>query len=292
MNGIILINKEKEYTSHDVVNIVKKLLNEKVGHTGTLDPNATGVLPLLIGEGTKLSKYLINHDKEYIATLSLGEKRDTADAEGKVIEKKEIDKSIYENNNKKIKEVLNSFLGKGEQIPPMYSAIKVNGKKLYEYAREEKSVELKPRKIEIYNIELLKVEDREIIFKVKVSKGTYIRTLCEDIAERLNTCGYMKELERTEVGDFKIKNAIKIKDLKEEIKQGKEIECFLSIEKIIKKYLKLEEIKIEEKKYNKYLNGMLIDIDKEDGFYAIYQKNIFTGIGIVNNNKLKRDLVI
>lgn len=131
MNGIIIINKPKGYTSHDVVAKVKKILNiKKVGHTGTLDPNATGVLPLLLNEGTKLSKYLIEHDKEYEVTLKLGIKTDTADSEGKKIEEKQV------GNLSNVDEVLQSFIGEQEQTPPMYSAIKVNGKKLYEYARK------------------------------------------------------------------------------------------------------------------------------------------------------------
>ena len=131
MNGIIIINKPKGYTSHDVVAKVKKILNiKKVGHTGTLDPNATGVLPLLLNEGTKLSKYLIEHDKAYEVTLKLGIKTDTADSEGKKIEEKQV------GNLSNVDEVLQSFIGEQEQTPPMYSAIKVNGKKLYEYARK------------------------------------------------------------------------------------------------------------------------------------------------------------
>ena len=207
MDGIVIINKEKEYTSHDVVAKVKKILNEKkVGHTGTLDPNATGVLPILLGKGTKLSKYLINHNKIYEATLKLGEKTDTADIEGKIIEEKDVKKeNLFEEN---IARTLQEFIGKSKQVPPMYSAIKVNGKKLYEYARKGQTIEIKPREIEIYGIELLNINNNEITFRVHCSKGTYIRTLCENIAEELETVGYMKELKRIEVGEFNIKNAI------------------------------------------------------------------------------------
>ena len=138
LDGIIILNKQKGCTSHDVVAKTKRLLKEKVGHTGTLDPNATGVLPLLVGQGTKLSAYLIEHDKEYIATLKLGEKRDTADSEGAIIEKRQIDYNVLQ--KEKVEQVLKSFIGKQEQIPPMYSAIKINGKKLYECARKNESV--------------------------------------------------------------------------------------------------------------------------------------------------------
>ena len=218
MDGIIIINKEKEYTSHDVVAKVKKILNEKkVGHTGTLDPNATGVLPILLGKGTKLSKYLINHNKIYEATLKLGEKTDTADIEGKIIEEKDVKKENLSVEN--IARTLQEFIGKSKQVPPMYSAIKVNGKKLYEYARKGQTIEIKPREIEIYGIELLNINNNEITFRVHCSKGTYIRTLCENIAEKLETVGYMKDLKRIEVGEFNIKNAITLKEL--ESKKGK-----------------------------------------------------------------------
>ena len=187
MDGIIVINKPKNFTSHDVVNVVRKVLNtRKIGHTGTLDPNATGVLPLLIGQATKLSKYLIEHDKEYIATVKLGEKTDTADAEGVVVEKDlNIGEVIRNLTKKNLKDILNSFLGIQKQVPPIYSSIKINGKKAYEYARNGQKIELQPREIEIYSIELLNFEKDEIIFKVACSKGTYIRTLCEDISKKI-----------------------------------------------------------------------------------------------------------
>ena len=216
MDGIIIINKEKGCTSHDIVYKAKKIFNKKVGHTGTLDPNATGVLPLLVGKGTEISKYLINHDKTYEAILQLGEKKDTADSEGQTIEEKKITPEMLEEQN--VKNVLKSFEGKQEQVPPMYSAIKVNGKKLYEYARKGEKIEIKPRKIEIYKIDLIKIdiENKTIEFKVECSKGTYIRTLCENIAEKLETVGYMKELKRTKVGEFEIEDAIKIQELENE----------------------------------------------------------------------------
>ena len=154
MDGVLIINKPKGYTSHDIVNIVKKQLNiTKVGHAGTLDPNATGVLPVLIGNATKISKYLIEHDKVYIAELKLGEKSSTGDLEGEIIEKKSVPKL----NEDQIKDTLKLFLGKQQQIPPMYSSIKINGKKAYEYARKGLKVEMEPREIEIMNISLMKL---------------------------------------------------------------------------------------------------------------------------------------
>jgi len=208
MDGVIIINKPKQYTSHDIVNIVRKQLNtKKVGHTGTLDPNATGVLPILIGRATKISKYLVEHKKTYIATIKLGEKRDTGDSEGKIIEKDLELKSIERD---RIEEVLKSFLGKQKQIPPIYSAIKIDGKKLYEYARQGQAVEIKPRDIEIYSICLKSYKKDEIIFEAECSKGTYVRVLCEDIAKELGTVGYMKELQRTTVDKFKIEQSIEL----------------------------------------------------------------------------------
>ena len=199
MDGIIVVNKPSGCTSHDIVSKIRKKLNiKKVGHTGTLDPLATGVLPILLGNGTKLSKYLINHDKEYIATIKLGVKTDTADIEGTVIEEKKA--PLF--TEKQIMNALESLKGKQKQIPPMYSAIKINGKKLYEYARSGESVEVKPRDIEIYNIVLIKYKDNRIQFKVACSKGTYIRSVCEEIAQKLNTVGTMSALERTKVRDI------------------------------------------------------------------------------------------
>ena len=202
MDGILIINKPKGYTSHDVVNVLRKALNtKKVGHTGTLDPNATGVLPILVGTATKISKYLIEHDKTYVATIKLGEQTDTGDGEGIVIEK---DLNFKKVSCEQVQEALKSFIGKQKQTPPQYSAIKINGKKAYEYARAGQAIELTPRDIEIYNIKLLKIEEKEITFEVYCSKGTYIRVLCEDIAKTLGTVGYMKELVRTKVNNFKI----------------------------------------------------------------------------------------
>ena len=231
MDGILIVNKEKGYTSHDVVGKLRKILGMKqIGHTGTLDPNATGVLPILIGKVTKASQYLMEHDKTYIATLKLGERTNTLDGEGEVVEKQTIEESLL--NKDKIDAVLQTFLGKQEQIPPMYSAIKIKGKKLYEYAKQGKEIEREPRSIEIYEIKLKKVnkEKKEIIFEVHCSKGTYIRVLCEDIAKKIGTIGYMKELERTEVTPFTIKQALTLQQIEQQKENIKKY--FISIEKI------------------------------------------------------------
>ena len=288
INGIIVINKPKQYTSHDVVAKVKKILNiKKVGHTGTLDPNATGVLPLLLNTGTKLSKYLIEHDKEYEVTLELGIKTDTADIEGNVIKREEVNwKKLND-----IEETLNTFLGEQTQIPPIYSAIKVNGKKLYEYARSGQNINIEPRNIQIYEIELQKIDKQknEINFRVHCSKGTYIRSLCEDIAQKLGTIGYMKELKRTKVGNFTINEAVKI----EEIENNKEQiikEKLISIEKFFESK---ESIKLNKKQLDKFLNGVKIRIDKQENICRIYnENNEFIGIGTIEKNFLKRDIIL
>ena len=283
MDGIIIINKEKGYTSHDAVYKIKKMFNTKVGHTGTLDPNATGVLPILLGKGTKISKYLIEHDKEYEVVLQLGVKTTTADEEGEIIEEKEVLKESLE--QLKIERILKSFIGKIEQMPPKYSAIKVNGRKLYEYARKGQEVEIKPREVEIYNIEITNIqkEKKQIEFKVSCSKGTYIRTLCEDIAEKMRTVGYMKELKRTKVGDFNIEQAITLGQLQE-----KENIKIITIEEMFKDK---EEIILEDSKITLLLNGVKMNMKKPNGIYRIYNKqNKFIGLGIVQNKILKIDI--
>ena len=282
MDGIIVINKPKNCTSHDVVRKTKKILNEKVGHTGTLDPNATGVLPLLVGKGTQISKYLINHDKTYEAVLKLGEKTDTADVEGQVIETKEVQPSNLEIEN--VENVLKSLIGIQEQTPPIYSAIKVNGKKLYEYARSGQEVKIEPRTIEIYDMDLIKIENQEITYKVHCSKGTYIRTLCEQIAGKLETVGYMKELKRTQVGEFTIENSTTIDELENNVDKH-----FITIEKYFENF---PQIKLNTKKLQLFLNGVQLTLDLEDGIYTIYSEGKFIGIGTVKDRLLKRDIIV
>ena len=283
MDGILIVNKTKGCTSHDIVYQVKKIVNEKVGHTGTLDPMATGVLPLLIGKGTLCSKYLINHDKIYEVQLTLGVKTDTADSEGTIIEERNIPEEAFQ--KERIEEVLETFLGKQEQIPPMYSAIKVNGKKLYEYARKGQAVEVQPRLIEIYKIKLLKINQKEkqIEFQVACSKGTYIRSLCEDIAKKIGTVGYMSKLNRVQVGNFSIEQAISIEQLEEgEIP-------YITIEEL---FTNRQEIWLEKQRLQPFLNGVKLTMKKPDGAYRVYCDQQFIGIGTVNNEFLKRDIIL
>jgi len=285
MDGIILIDKPKDYTSHDVVAVIKRISKEKVGHTGTLDPNATGVLPLLIGKATGISKYLINHNKTYIATLKLGIKTDTADGEGKVLEEKEVSYLEIEN----IQNALNKLIGKQEQVPPMYSAIKVNGKKLYEYARQGKKVEVQARKIEIYDTKLIEYnkQEAEVVFKVSCSKGTYIRTVCENVADNLNTVGYMKELRRIRVGEFEIQNTVNIEDIKDNpelLEQN-----IITIEKFFEEK---ERIDLNDKELELFLNGVKLSKEDKNDIYRVYNNNTFIGLGIVESNKIKRDIIL
>lgn len=291
MDGIINIYKPKEWTSHDIVAKIKRITGEKVGHTGTLDPLAQGVLPILIGKGTQCSKYLVNHDKKYRVELKLGKRTETLDAEGKIIEEKEIPQNMLEQSNKSnIEKTLKTFEGEIEQKPPIYSAIKVKGKKLYEYARKGQEVEIPTRKITIYSIELkqIKKEENIIIFDVYCSKGTYIRTLCEYIAKKLNTIGYMQNLLRIQVGEFNIKDSITLtmedKTDLENIEKN-----IITIEKIFSKYPK---VNIEQSKIKHFLNGVKITQNLEDGIYRIYTNNKFIGTGTIKEKLLKRDIII
>ena len=270
MDGIIIINKPQNCTSHDIVYKIKKLTNQKVGHTGTLDPLAEGVLPILVGKATRCSKYLINHNKKYIVKLKLGVKTDTLDEEGKIIEKKNVDSKIMDKTN--IENTLELFIGKQTQIPPIYSAIKVNGKKLYEYARKGQKVEIPKREIEIYEMTLLNIDKKENIieFKVYCSKGTYIRTLCEDIAKKLGTIGYMKNLIRVQVGNFCIEQSINIQEFENDLELKKEIEKnLINLEKFFADRSKIE---LNNKKISKFLNGGKIIVEKENGVYSVFER--------------------
>lgn len=211
MDGFLLINKDQEMTSHDLVNIVRRSVRMKrVGHTGTLDPNATGLMVVAINKSTKLVNYLQNDDKEYIFEIKMGIMTDTLDVWGKTIKEQEINYPSKE----LILEVLNDFIGKSEQIPPMYSAIKVDGRKLYELARNNETIELEPRPIEIFEIELLEYKPT-LKVRVVCSSGTYVRTLIKDICEKTGNIGVMSSLIRTRVGAFRIEDAISVEDVRE-----------------------------------------------------------------------------
>jgi len=215
IDGVLVINKEKDFTSHDVVNIVRGTLKRKygkvkVGHTGTLDPNAQGVLPICIGKATKLSDKLMASDKIYRAELILGTSTDTQDITGVVLKTKAVDKTKEE-----IVQAIMSFEGSYDQMPPMFSAIKINGQKLYDLARKGIEVERPSRLVTIHSIKIEQVvDDKTVWIEVHCSKGTYIRTLCHDIGEKLGVGGVMGDLVRTASGDFKIENSIKIDEFR------------------------------------------------------------------------------
>lgn len=263
MNKVLLVNKDKDMTSRDVVNKLCKIFKtKKIGHTGTLDPIATGVLVIVMNEATKLCELLTSSYKEYIAEIKLGIKTDTKDITGEIIEKKDI-KSI---DKEAIIETLNSFLGDSYQEVPIYSAVKINGKKLYEYARNNEEVDLPKRKINVKNIQLLDYNDDIIKFKVVVSKGTYIRSLVEDIAKKLGTVGTMLSLQRTRQGDFKIEDSFTLSD----IEKGNY--KFLSLKDVLKDY---KQIELNEKDYFKVKNGAILDkILEEDIIVYLYQQEV------------------
>lgn len=273
-DGILIIDKPQDFTSHDVVAKVRKIIGtKKVGHTGTLDPMATGVLVICIGAATKLVEHFTSKDKVYQAKIKLGIKTDTADITGKIIEEKEIT-NISE---QLVNEVCQCFVGKQKQMPPMYSSIKVNGMKLYEYARKGIEVKVEPRDIEIFSIYDIKVESDEITYTVHCSKGTYIRSLCEDIAEKLGTCGTMSYLRRIKTGEFNIENSIVLDEISEE--------KIIPMEKLFDNKIVLE------KDVDKLLNGISLACDKPDGLYNLYT-NQYIGIGRITGKKLKREIIL
>lgn len=257
-NLIIVVNKDKDYTSRDVVNKLGKILGiKKIGHTGTLDPMATGVLVCLTGKYTKLVDLITSLEKEYIATIKLGIKTDTLDITGNIIEKND----NYKIDELNLKNVLNSFLGEYEQTVPVFSAIHVNGKRLYEYARENKEVELPKRKIFISDIELLNYREDLIKFRVVVSKGTYIRSLIQDICSSLNVIGTMSELIRTKQGIFNIENSYTLRDL--EVNNYKT----LKLEEVID----LQIVDLDDNIAKKVINGNKLELNY-DG-YILFRKD-------------------
>ena len=219
INGIIIVNKETGFTSHDVVAKLRGICGQKkIGHTGTLDPAATGVLPVCLGSGTKLCDMLTDRDKEYVAELLLGVETDTQDTTGSVLRKSPVTVTEEE-----VSRACLSFLGDYDQIPPMYSALKVDGKKLYELARAGKEVERKARRVRILELEILEMRLPVVKLRVVCSKGTYIRTLCSDIGQKLGCGGAMQSLQRTKAGRFRLEDALTLGDL-QQLKDSGELE--------------------------------------------------------------------
>lgn len=219
MNGIINVYKEKGYTSHDVVAKLRGILHfKKIGHTGTLDPDATGVLPVCIGNATKVCDILTDRDKCYEAVMQLGVTTDTYDMSGEVISRKEVNCSV-----KEIEGAIESFVGVYDQEPPMYSAIKINGRKLYDLARQGITVERKKRTVEIKSIEIKSIDtvEKTVTFSVECSKGTYIRSLCKDIGDKLGCGAAMAQLTRTRVGRFKLEDAVTLAEIEQIVAEDK-----------------------------------------------------------------------
>ena len=249
MNGIINVYKEKGYTSHDVVAVLRKIAGQKkIGHTGSLDPDATGVLPVCLGRATKLCDLLTDRDKTYEAVLLLGKTTDTQDISGAILKEQPTDHL----NEAEVTKVIESFKGTYDQIPPMYSALKVNGKKLYELAREGKTVERKSRKVTIYQIHIKEIQLPRVRMEVTCSKGTYIRTLCHDIGNLLGTGGCMEELTRTKVGRFELKDSLKLEELRDLAQNGRLEDALIPLDQM---FSELQSVVPAEKYIPKAYNG-------------------------------------
>ncbi|MBU5334939.1 tRNA pseudouridine(55) synthase TruB [Intestinibacter bartlettii] len=294
MNKIINILKPTGMTSHDVVSCVRRTLNmKKVGHTGTLDPDAAGVLPICLGRATKVSELILNKDKSYICELTLGIETDTYDSSGTI---------LYRNDNldieeSKIREAFKSQEGEIKQLPPVYSALKVNGKKMCDLARKGKAdlIDIKPRKVNIKEIDILNISKNKITFYVKCSKGTYVRSICHDIGEYLNCGGHMSFLLRTSSGKFNLENAITLEEL-EELKNTDSLDEYLyDIDYVLDN---LPEVNLNPSAKRYYMNGGVIDSrrfvvkksqnnDKENDLVRVYCENIFIGVGkILKDNNI------
>lgn len=266
INGVLIVNKPEGLTSRDVVNeLNRKFETKRIGHTGTLDPLATGVLVIAIGSYTKLVNELTSLDKEYVAEIKLGIKTDTSDITGNILE----ENSNYNIMKEDIISVFNSFPKEYEQTVPKYSAVKINGKKLYEYAREGIEIELPKRLVNIYSLELLEFNDDIIKFKTKVSKGTYIRSLIEDICKKLNVLGTMNSLVRTKQGRFKIEDAVNLDD----INYGAKLLTSRDV-------LDIKDYDIDDNLYKLITNGNKLNINIEDGYYNMIYNG--TDIAIYN----------
>ncbi|MBM38377.1 MAG: tRNA pseudouridine(55) synthase TruB [Woeseia sp.] len=283
VNGLLLLNKPSGVTSNKALQIVRKLLNaKKAGHTGSLDPAATGMLPLCFGQATKVCKYLLNSDKSYLVTATLGIATDTGDREGKEIS----NSPIPNKSSKEWEKIIQSFVGRSNQIPPMHSALKINGKRLYEIARHGEKIDRKPRPIEISSINLLESSLSQLIFRVRCSKGTYIRTLVEDIAKKAGTVAYTSKLHRESVGDFKSENMIEMSVIESLVEQD--------INNIREKLLPVDiallgmpKLTINPNNVAKFCAGQKIKdfSDRKNGLTRVYKSDQkFIGIGEVTPN--------
>lgn len=284
-NGILNIDKPQGITSHDVVDAIRKIFpNTKVGHTGTLDPLATGVLPICIGEATKLTNNITAENKVYKVKMLLGVETDTFDITGKIMFASVVNKDeIY------IKERIKRFIGRQSQVPPMYSAIRVEGKHAYTLAREGKEVELAPREIEIFSIDNIDVNlDTKIVcFDVACTKGTYIRSLVNDIGKNIGCGATMLELRRIKTGNFLIEDSMPLYDYLK-LEYFEMLDRIISIEEY---YKEAKKIVLDIEEYNKFLNGVKLPCETQEKIVRVYTNNVYHGLGIVENNKLKRYII-
>lgn len=275
MDGIVNVDKPLGITSHDVVYRLRKILKiKKIGHTGTLDPEASGVLPMCVGKGTKLAEYLTAADKQYLARLQLGAFTDTQDASGEILESFEVNVT-----EEQICDAVKGFVGEIMQLPPMYSAIKIDGKKLYELAREGKTVEREPRKITIHSIEIKNIDLKNgaVDMLVDCSKGTYIRTLCNDIGAALGCGGHMSALRRTKSGRFEIERAYTL----EEIERMAETQVFDFLTPVGEALPEYKKIVLAERNANRVRNGIKISVEglSEGEIYRVFdEKNQFLAL--------------
>lgn len=262
-NGVINICKEKGFTSHDVVAKLRGILKQKkIGHTGTLDPDAEGVLPVCLGKGTKLCDMITDKDKTYKVVLIFGAFTDTEDISGEITSKMDISEIRNKITDEQIISTVMSFVGEYKQIPPMYSAIKINGKKLYELARAGQVVERKPRLVNIINIENVKVDYPRIHMEVTCSKGTYIRSLLRDICEKLQVCGCMEELTRTRVSQFELKDSLKLSQVEALVSNNTINQYIMPIDEVFGKY-KVRSVKNEFSKILYNGNSLMVDMFNE-----------------------------
>ena len=269
-SGILNVDKEKGISSARVVSLVSRALNQKkVGHTGTLDLEASGVLPIVVGKATRVSDYMMGKDKTYETLMEFGKKTDTLDAAGEII--KESSKTCKRDD---LEEVLEKYKGEIEQIPPMYSALKVDGKKLYDLARSGKEIERKKRKVKIYDLKLIDFDFPYAKISVTCSKGTYIRTLVDDIGEDLGCFSFVKELRRVRVGDFLVDEAVKSSDILE-MDKDKLLAKLQSVDMALDKFSRYD---LSDNLFDKAINGMTIQIDEKiDSEVRVYSKNEFIG---------------
>lgn len=280
MEGIIVVNKPKGITSFDVIRNLRKILKtKKIGHTGTLDPLATGVLVICVGKATKLAQDIEGYEKEYIADFELGYRTDSYDIEGKILERREFEPV----SNASLEEILKGFTGKIKQVPPMFSAIKVEGKRLYDLARQGIEIERKSREVFIKEIEILEFDGRKGKIRCLVSKGTYIRSLIYDIGERLGTFATMTDLKRTKVGEEKIETSYTLEAIEKE-SQSENKDFLVSVEK----YFRFQRVEItNDKDINLFKNGQRCKVKKENGKYRVYSSGVFLGLGEITNGLLK-----